>query len=179
MIRRFFPHVSVASAVVTATFAASVGLAGGVALQSVEVQLLEVVPLLIALPAMNTMAGDYAALIASHAGDLYGKKILRRKLSLSLLGSVPLSIAGVIAMSTVLSTFEDFSFDQGFVLQFSLFIGVALSSVVLTVYGLTILLERYLTTRRVNSDDVLIPFGNVLSSVLMLGWFAFGAWFLF
>lgn len=179
MIRRFFPHISVVGAIVTSTTAASVGLIGGLALQSVEEKLLSVVPLVIALPALNTMASDYASLIAAHAGDPQHKKTLRRKLVVSLLGSVPISIAGVVAISIILSSFQAYSFDQTFMLRFAGFVAAALTSVVIVVYVLTNLLDRHLENRKVNSDDILIPFANVLASVLMLGCFALAAWLLF
>jgi cation transporter-like permease len=179
MIRRFFPHISIVGAIVTSTFAASIGLIGGVALQSVEKELFVLIPLVIALPALNMMAGDYASLIAAHAGDLQHRKTLNRKLLLSLLGALPISIAGVITLSIVIASLQNYSLTQEFMMRFSIFVIVALLSVVAVVYLSTTLLDGYLAKKKVNSDDVLIPFSNVLASVMMLGWFALGAWLIF
>lgn len=179
MIRRFFPHVSVVAAIVTSTFAASLGLIGGVALQSVEKELFLIVPLLVALPAMNMMAGDYASLIAAHAGDLQYRKTLNRKLLLSLSGSLPISITGVIVISILIANYQGYAITRQFMLEFSAFVAIAMISTIGIVYLLINLLDTYLSKRRVNSDDVLIPFANVLASILMLGWIAFAAWTLF
>lgn len=179
MKRRFFPHISIVGAITTSAFAASIGLLGGVALQSVEERLFVLVPLVIALPALNTMAGDYASLIAAHAGDPQNRKHLQRRLTLSLLGAVPISITGVIVISTVLSIYQGYDLDRQFMLQFSAFTAIALTSVVFVVYLLTNALDKYLEKHRVNSDDVLIPFSNVLASVLMLSCFALATWLVF
>lgn len=179
MIRRFFPHISIISAIVTSTFAASVGLIGGLALKSVEEKLIVIVPLVIALPALNIMVGDYASLIAAHAGDIQNKKELQRKLLFSLFGALPISIAGVIASTIVIASFQNYQISQAFMLRFSAFIFVALVGTVTIVYLVTNLLDKYLEKRKVNSDDILIPFSNVLSSVVMLCCFALAAWFVF
>ncbi len=55
--------------VLTVASASSVSLIGGLGLEAVQEQILPIVPLLIALPALNTMVGDYAAIIAAHVSD--------------------------------------------------------------------------------------------------------------
>lgn len=179
MIRRFFPHISIIGAVVTSTFAASVGLIGGLALQSVEERLIIIIPLVIALPGLNIMAGDYASLIAAHAGDLQHKKQVQKKLLYSLFGALPISIAGIIAASIIIASLQDYELNQTFMLKFSAFIFVSLTSTVIIVYLLTNWLDGYLEKKKVNSDDILIPFSNVLASVTMLCFFALAAWFVF
>ena len=53
----------------SAGLASCISLIGGIGLEIVADRLLPLVPLIVAMPALNTTAGDYAAIIAAHAGD--------------------------------------------------------------------------------------------------------------
>ncbi len=55
--------------VITVAAASSISLIGGFGLEVVQERILPLIPLIIAMPALNTMVGDYAAIVAAHASD--------------------------------------------------------------------------------------------------------------
>lgn len=177
--RKLLPHGSIVSIALTSGICASIGLIGGIGLQSVQKQLFAVVPLVVALPAMNAMASDYATVVASHAGDPNDRVTKRRKLFMILMGSMPLSIVGVIGMSLFIAVLQGYTLDKQFMYHFSAFITVALAVVMITTYLMAIFLGRAFKKSKINSDDVLITITNAFSSVVMLGCITVAAQVLF
>lgn len=173
------PHRSVISAVKTSTTAASIGLIGGIALQSVTQQLVFIVPMLIALPAINAMAGDYATIITAHIGDPEMSKLHLKKLIKALISSVPISVVGVVGLSLFFAVLQGYSVTRSFMYTYTLFVFFAFSLVVTFTVVSSVLLNKVLISKQVNSDDILIPVSNVLASVLMLILVALAAWQLF
>lgn len=173
------PHQSIKSSVRSSSLTAAIGLIGGIALQSVKEDLLLVVPLLIALPALNAMAGDYATLINAHIADPENSRASKKKLLKSLLICVPVSAFGVIAASLFLAQSQGYAIDTAFVFTFAQFVIASFAIIVGITMVTSIALNRLLIQRRINSDDVLIPLSNVMASVLMLLCVSFAAWRLF
>lgn len=173
------PHRSIKSAVQTSSLTAGIGLIGGVALQSVKEELFLVVPLLIALPALNAMAGDYSTLINAHVADPESTRANKIKLLKSLIISVPLSAIGVVLVSLYLAGTQGFVIDRTFVLTFTLFIFGAFAIIVSATLISGLVLNRIFARLLINSDDALIPISNVLASVLMLLCVSLAAWRLF
>lgn len=173
------PHRSIISAAKTTSTAASIGLIGGVGLQTVTEDLLVITPLLLALPAINAMAGDYATIITAHLGDPETSAGDIRKLYKALAIGVPVSALGVISLSLLLAHLQGYQIEQSFVTTYSIFVFASLGAVVIITVLSSFLLNWFLAQRRLNSDDVLIPVSNVLASVLILLSVAIAAWRIF
>lgn len=61
--------LSIIFVIISVGIASSLSLIGGIGIELVSEKLLPIVPLVIVLPALNSLVGDYATLIAAHAGD--------------------------------------------------------------------------------------------------------------
>lgn len=165
--------------IITTGGASAVSLIGGIGLQAVEQQLLPLVPLLIALPALNTMVGDYSTIIAAHAGDPFERARSKKELAKAIAWSVIINIIGVIALSLLLAYKRGYQPDYLFITTFSIFIAVAIVVCVAFMFFITFLLDTLLEKRKQNPDDILIPIVTSVSDVLMLGMIAFAAYAIF
>ncbi len=165
--------------VLTVASASSVSLIGGLGLEAVQEQILPIVPLLIALPALNTMVGDYAAIIAAHVSDpteqTGDKKVLIRAIG----KAIWVNVVGVLVLSLVLALRRGYLFEAGFIIKFVLFITFALLSIIGLMFIITLLLEKLLEKRRLNPDDILIPVVTSITDVLMLGLIALSVGLIF
>lgn len=179
MVGRFFPHISMRASVQVSALTASIGLLGGITLQASKHSLVAVMPLLIALPALNAMAGDYATLINAHIADPASTIADKKKLRLALLVCVPISAAGVIVLSLLLAQQQGYTLHPAFVIRYALFVICSFILVIAATLWSSVALNKALTKHRINSDDVLIPISNVLASVIMLLCISFAAWRLF
>lgn len=167
------PHSKFFASVLLSAGLASVALLGGFGIQAVRNDLVNFTPLLVALPAVNAITGDYATLIAAHVGDpqLYQRRV--RKLLVSLFISLPFTILGVTVMSVVVSWLQNYPLTVSEVWSQTLFISISLvvimAALLICVFGI----NRLLRNRKLNSDDILIPIMNTIASVLVLISFAF------
>jgi cation transporter-like permease len=152
---------------------------GGIGLEITEKDLLPIVPLVIALPALNTMVGNYAAIIAAHAGNPNEQSISRRKLISSIAKSTTLNIAGTVILSLLLAHSRGFDINISFIVTFALFVIFSVSIIVTIMFGITYALEHILEKNRLNPDDVLIPVVTTVTDVFMLGLIALAAKLLF
>lgn len=173
------PHKGVKTATMINTTGAFVTLGAGLALESVKTQLIAMTPLLIALPAMNAMASDYATIITAHIADPEAGHDSRRKLALALLTTLPISIIGVFFISTFISTVRGDEFNQDLTLRYAGFISAALISVVLVVFIGTLIAHHILKKKQLNLEDFMITGNNIIATVIMLGWFTAAAWVIF
>lgn len=160
--------------VLTTAAASSVSLIGGIGLESVAESLLPLIPMIVALPALNTMVGDYSTIIAAHAGDPFERERTRKQLVKAISWSVIFNILGVTILSLILAARRGFDLDFMFVLRFGLFITVAIIATVIFMFVITYILDKLLEKRRLNPDDILIPIVTSVSDVLMLGTVALG-----
>src|SRR5688500_12532602 len=174
-----FVHQSLWFIVITTGGASAVSLIGGIGLQVVEHQLLPLVPLLIALPALNTMIGDYSTIIAAHAGDPFERSRSKKELAIAISWSVIINIVGVIALSLLLAIKRGYAPDYAFIVTFSLLVVGAILTCVAFMFFLTFLLDKIMERHRLNPDDILIPVVTSVSDVLMLGMIAFAAFAIF
>ncbi|MGH7196426.1 MAG: magnesium transporter [Candidatus Saccharimonadales bacterium] len=172
-------HNSLWFIVLTVAAASSVSLIGGIGLQAVEYKLLPLVPLVIALPALNTMVGNYATIIAAHTCDPFERKRTRKQLATAVSWSVLINIAGVVVLSLLLAARRNFAVDMWFVTKFAVFVAVAIIISVGFMFLITYLLDKVLEQRKLNPDDVLIPVVTSISDVLMLGLIAAAAYYAF
>jgi cation transporter-like permease len=149
--------------------ASAISLIGGLGLEAVHEQILPIIPLLIALPALNTMVGDYAATIAAHAGDPAERSTTKRTLLKAISKVIWINIAGVIALSLVLAARRGYALEQIFLIKFVCFVIIAMLSVIAVMFLITIVLDKLLEKNHLNPDDVLIPVVTTISDIFMLG----------
>lgn len=159
--------------------ASSISLIGGVGLEAVHQKILPLVPLIIALPALNTMVGDYAAIIAAHAGDPAEGKHTKKVLAKAIFKSIWVNIIGVLVLSIVIAVQRDYLFTSDFLIKFVLFTSLAMIGVIILMFGITIVLDKLLEKHRLSPDDVLIPVVTTITDLFMLGSVALAAVFLF
>lgn len=165
--------------VVTTGAASCISLIGGIGIEAVQEKLLPLVPLLIALPALNTMVGDYAAIIAAHATDPGERKHTKKELALAISKAIWVNIAGVLLLSIVIAWHRDYLFTGVFLIKFVLFTTVSMLGTVAGMFGLTAILDKLLENHKLNPDDILIPIVTTVTDVFMLGLIALAAVFLF
>lgn len=165
--------------ILTTGGASCISLIGGIGIEAVQAQLLPLVPLLIAMPALNTMVGDYAAIIAAHAGDPAEGKHTKKVLSRAIFKAMWVNIIGIIILSILIAGRRGYLFTNMFLLKFIVFIALAMIGVVGVMFAITIILDKALEKRKLNPDDILIPIVTTITDVLMLGLIALAAVFLF
>lgn len=149
--------------------ASTISLLGGLGLESVQEKILPLIPLLIALPGLNTMAGDYAAIIAAHAGNPAERNITKKQLMKVIAKVMWINIVGIILLSVMLSARRGYIFEQIFMIKFVCFIIAGIISVIAAMFVITIALDKLLEKHRLNPDDVLIPVVTTISDIFMLG----------
>lgn len=165
--------------VLTVAAASCVSLIGGLGLELVQEKILPIVPLLIAMPALNTMVGDYAAIIAAHTIDPEEDADSRKQLLKAVSKAMWVNIVGVLALSIILAAKRGYLFEQLFIVKFVFFVVAAMIGIIFLMYTITLLLDRLLETRRLSADEVLIPIVTSITDVMMLGLIALSVWLIF
>lgn len=165
--------------IVTTALASCISMIGGVGIEFVEADLFVIVPLVIALPALNTMVGDYATIIAAHAGNPGEGALSRKKLILSVFKSTIVNIVGTVGLSLFLAEKRGYESSYGFFWTFLAFVTVSVGAIVSVMFVITYTLDKILEKKRLNPDDVLIPIVTTITDVFMLGLIALAAKFLF
>ncbi len=159
--------------------ASCMSLIGGLSLEAVQAKLLPLVPLIIALPALNTMVGDYAAIIAAHASDPAEQTTTKRELSKAISKAIWVNIIGIIILSVFIAWHRDYLFTSVFMIKFILFVIISMVTTIVAMFGLTTFLDKLLEKHRLNPSDILIPIVTSITDIFMLGLIALAAWFLF
>lgn len=159
--------------------ASSISLIGGLGIESVQHDLVKIIPLLIALPALNSLVGDYATLIAAHAGDQAEQHRSKWELVKAMLPSVATSTLLILGLSTILGAQRGYLFTKSFVITYVLFVIFAIISVISVMFVLTLILNSLLKKYRLNPDDILIPIVTTISDIFMLGLIALAVRFVF
>lgn len=149
--------------------ASCISLIGGLGLEAVQEKILPLVPLLIALPGLNTMVGDYAATIAAHAGDPAEQNTTKKKLIKAVSKVIWVNIIGILLLSILLSIRRGYVFEHAFLIKFVLFVVLAVISIIALMFSITTLLDKLLEKHRLNPDDVLIPIVTTISDIFTLG----------
>lgn len=155
--------------VLTITAASCLSLLGGIGLELVGTKIITIMPLVVALPALNTMAGDYAAIVAAHAGDPAERPQGKRQLARVLARVLGLNVAGIVTLSLLVAASRGYVLTGDFIGRFSLFVALSIVVIVTAIFAITTLLDRILEQRRLNPDDILIPVVNSIANVMMLG----------
>ncbi len=165
--------------VITTGAASCISLLGGIGLEAVIERILPLVPLIIALPALNTMVGDYAAIIAAHAGDPAEQKQTKHQLARAIGKAIWVNIIGILLLSVIIAWQRDYLFTAAFLIKFIIFVSISMISVVVGMFGLTTALDRLLQHKKLNPDDILIPIVTSITDVFMLGLITLAALLLF
>lgn len=172
-LRRFsFIIISVAAS-------SCVSLIGGLGLEAVLERILPIVPLLIALPGLNTMVGDYAATIAAHAGDPAERTTSKKELARAIAKAVWVNIIGIIVLSTIVAARRGYIFETAFIFKFIGFVIFSMLGIIVFMFVITAALDKLLESNRLNPDDVLIPIVTSITDVMMLGLIALSVWLVF
>ena len=172
-------HSPLLFSAITAGAASAISLIGGIGIEAVQHRLLPLAPLVIALPALNTMVGDYAAIIAAHAGDPADRKQSRKALARAISKAMLVNIVGVIALSLLVAWHRGYVAEADFIVKFAVFVVISFASIIAAMFMLTIGLDKLLANRQINPDDVLIPIVTSITDVGMLGLIALAALLLF
>ncbi len=165
--------------VLTTGGASCISLIGGIGIEAVQAKLLPLIPLIIALPALNTMVGDYAAIIAAHASDPAERTTTKRQLARAIAKAIWVNVIGVLILSVFIAWQREYLFTSLFLIKFIAFVTVAMLVIVAGMFGLTTLLDKLLENHKLNPDDILIPVVTTITDVFMLGFIALATLFLF
>lgn len=163
----------------TTGLGSTISVIGGIGLEAVAEKLLPLVPLIIALPALNDLVGDYASIIAAHASDPAERQTTKRDLAVAISKVLWINILGIVVLSLLLANKRGYVASGEFITKFVLFVTISIVLVVAFLFAITALLDRILERRKLNPDDILIPIVTTITDACMLGLIAFGAYFLF
>lgn len=179
MNKKHAKYLSVLFIIASVGIASSISLIGGIGIETVSDKLLPIVPLIIIMPALNSLVGDYATLIAAHAGDPSERTKTKKELVKDMVPSLLTSCVFIITMGLFLSSHRGYSLHTDFVITFILFVVLSILSVVTLMFFFTYLLDKILVDHHLNPDDVLIPIITTVSDIFMLSLIALSAIYIF
>jgi cation transporter-like permease len=158
---------SIIFVVATIAAASSISMLGGIAIEVVADKLIPIIPLVIAMPTLNTMVGDYATIVASYE-QAGAQGSIRRSLYQAISKSVAINVVALIILSLGLAIKRGYEIDAGFATKYSLFIAASTILTVVSVFVIAKTLSRILKNNHLNADDVLIPVITSVTDALML-----------
>ncbi len=161
---------------------------GGIAIKSVQEKIILVLPLLIILPALNDMVGDFGIIIVSKFTTYLAlrqiKRPLRKSHPLKHLYSVvlPVALISAIYLATLASLF---AFFRGYFININILIKILAIVLITTLFLILIIFlvsvigGLYIHRKKLDPDDLLIPvttsiadFGSmILYSILVIAFF--------
>lgn len=162
-------HRSVLFISVTTAAASSISLLGGLGLEAVSDKILPLIPLIVAVPALNDLVGDYATIIAAHTGNPAERTHTHAELAKAILRVIGVNILAVVTLSLLVAYGRGYILSGPFIVKFCVFVTVAIVLVVAFMFGAARLLDRLLLDRRINPDELLIPIITSLADITMLG----------
>jgi cation transporter-like permease len=152
----------------TTAAASSLSLLGGLGLEHVSDRILPLVPLIIAIPSLNDLVGDYGTIIAAHTGDPRERTKTHRQLALAIAKVVGVNIVAIIGMSLLVAHSRGYILEASFMLRFVGFIVASIVIVVLFMFTLARLLDHFLRAWHINPDELLIPIITSVADIAML-----------
>lgn len=152
----------------TAAAASAISLIGGIGLELVAEKILPLVPLLIAIPGLNDLVGDYASIIAAHHGSDKDNSISRKQLLRAVLKVLGLNIVFLVLFSLALAYLRGYVLEPIFTTKFFLFIAFALIISVIAMFVIASTLQVILRNKNINPDELMIPITTSLSDALVL-----------
>lgn len=173
------PNMKLVSSIKSSALGASIGLFGGIWLQLAENRLVAIIPLLIALPALNAMIGDLSSIITAHISDPETADKSHRKLYKMLFIVVPFSATGVWLVSMFVAYLQEFAITAEFAIEYGLFIALLFIAAAAATTTLSYIKSRDVFADLTTLDEALIPLASVVSSVLTLIILTIGLFYLF
>lgn len=152
----------------TVACASALSLIGGIGLEYVSDRILPLIPLIIAIPGLNDLVGDYASIIAAHHGDPSENTRTKKQLIGAIFKVLGFNIVSLILLSLGLAYMHGYIFEWTFVLKFIIFMAMSIIIAILAVFALSSLLEVILKKRHINPDELLIPIVTSLADIIML-----------
>lgn len=159
----------------TTAAASSVSLLGGLGLEYVSDRILPLVPLIVAIPSLNDLVGDYATIIAAHTGDPRERTSTHVQLAKAIFKVVGINIVAIIGLSLLVGSSRGYVLTSEFLVRFASFTAGSIILVISFMFVAAHLLDRLLTKRHVNPDELLIPIITSVADILMLGFVALAA----
>lgn len=153
---------------ITAGLASALSMIGGIGLERVAERALPLVPLIIALPGLSDLVGDYASIIAAHSGDAEQRSVSRAALSRAIFRVLGVNILAIVGLSVGVALLRGYALTMSFAVRFTLFVAAAAIIAVLFIFFITGILDKLLARRRLNPDDLLIPITTTLADIVML-----------
>lgn len=153
---------------VTAGLASSLSLIGGIGLEHVADKVIPLVPLLIAIPGLNDLVGDYASIIAAHSGDPTERRRSKTELLRAIFKVLGVNIAAIVILSLLSAWTRGYVLTSDFLVRFVVFVSFAAVFTVLLMFVISGALDVVLRKKRVNPDEVLIPIITALADIVML-----------
>jgi cation transporter-like permease len=153
---------------VSAGLASSLSLLGGIGLELVADKILPLLPLIIAIPALNDTVGNYASIIAAHTGDPSERNVSRKKLAISIFKVLSINIIAIVLLSLALALTRDYLLTIDFIIKFASFIALAISITIVFMFGLAHVLDVILRKEKINPDELLIPIVTSMADIFML-----------
>lgn len=154
---------------------------GGIALKSVEANIVTIVPLIIILPALNDMIGDFGIIIVSRFTTAFytgkrtksvAKHLFKNVLLIALMSAVYIAVLG-----TFLSLTRGFSFDLMFLVKIIFLTLITTFAIILINFFIAFFIGKPLYKKKVDPDNVLIPLttsiadlGTMVGLALLVLW---------
>jgi cation transporter-like permease len=152
----------------TAACASALSLVGGIGLEAVADKILPLVPLLIAIPGLNDLVGDYASIIAAHHGDPKESTRTKSQLIGAIFKVVGFNILFLVVFSLGLAYYRGYALEYSFMIKFFIFIASAIVLTIFVMFALAGVLEAILKNKKINPDELLIPIITSLADIVML-----------
>lgn len=166
--------------------ASAISLIAGIFLQRIEEKLLVILPLIVILPALNDMIGDFGIIMTSRITTVLYKKQGKKKekiIAKHLLHEIiPIAIfsAGYISvLAIVISHLRSFPISFGLLWRVLIITGMTTLTLVLLVFFLAVGGSIYVYKRKLDPDDILIPITTSVADLGSVAVFSFLVSFLF
>lgn len=192
-VKEYGPHSNVSKTIIKESikillFASILSSLGGLALENIKTVFVSIVPLIVLLPALNDMIGDYGIIISSrfstllYTGKIRGKWYKNSNLHKLLVQVFVISIiTAVIASSTALGVSYFSEFVVNFEVAFKIFLITLIdtSLIICILFLIAVNVGLYFYKKNEDIDNFLIPittsiadFGNmILLAILVILFF--------
>ncbi|MBI4015954.1 MAG: magnesium transporter [Candidatus Aenigmarchaeota archaeon] len=178
--KEYGPHSHVSSVIIKESFkmlvlAALFSTIGGIGLQGIKQNLFQILPLLILLPALNDMIGDFGTIVSSKfTTALYLGKIKGNPLTSPYVKELFLTVLVIAILSAIYISSLSYGFAilKGFEFSASLFLKIASITLfstlllVLLIFGISVFLGMKIYRAQEDPNNFLIP---ITTSVADLG----------
>lgn len=189
-IKEYGPHTNVPKTIIKESikillFASIISSFGGLALEHIKTIFISIIPLVVLLPTLNDMIGDYGAIISSRFSTMLHEKKINKKwwinknlkklfYQILIIGSITTIISSLAAL--IISSFSDFVIDKTIIYKI-LFVSILdVTLLIVILFLIAILAGFYFYSKNEDPNNFLIPiatsvadFGNmIILSILIL-----------